>query len=56
MMNLKNFFTLKLNKRMKKLLTKLEKWYDIYFVWVLYNGKKQQRYYKYLKNKWGDEL
>ncbi len=41
---------------MKNFLTKLDKWFDIYIVWFLYNGNKQNRYYEYLKNKWGDKI
>lgn len=41
---------------MKNFLTKLDKWFDIYIVWFLYNGNKKNRYYGYLKNKWGDKI
>ena len=38
---------------MKKLLKKLELWFDIHVVYFLYNGNKTKRYYKMLENKWG---
>ena len=37
---------------MKKLLKKLDWWFDIYIVWFLYNGNKTQSYYEYLEKKW----
>lgn len=51
-----NFLTPKLNRVMKKLLKKIEKWYDIYIVYFLFNGNKSNRYYEYLRNKYGDDL
>jgi hypothetical protein len=38
---------------MKRLLKKLDKWFDIYIAYFLYNGNKQERYYDYMKNKYG---
>lgn len=38
---------------MKKLLKKLELWFDIHIVYFLYNGNKTHRYYKMLEDKWG---
>ena len=38
---------------MKRLLKKLDKWFDIYVAYFLYNGNKQERYYEYMKNKYG---
>jgi hypothetical protein len=38
---------------MKRLLKKLDKWFDIYITYFLYNGNKQERYYDYMKNKYG---
>ena len=36
------------------MLQKLEKWFDIYIAYFLYNGNKQKRYYDYMKNKYGN--
>lgn len=41
---------------MKKLLKKLDKWFDIYFVYFLYNGNKTKNYYQYLRDKWGNDI
>jgi hypothetical protein len=41
---------------MKKILKKIEKWYDIYIVYFLFNGNKQNRYYDYLRKKYGNDL
>ena len=35
------------------MLQKLEKWFDIYIAYFLYNGNKQERYYDYMKRKYG---
>lgn len=50
------FIHIKPNRVMKKLLKKIEKWYDIYIVYFLYNGNKQNRYYDYLRKKYGKDL
>jgi hypothetical protein len=39
---------------MKKVILKLEKWFDIYIVYFLYNGNKTHMYYEYMKNKYGE--
>ena len=39
---------------MKKLLKKLDKWFDVHIAYFLYNGNKQHRYYDYMKNKYGE--
>lgn len=39
---------------MKKVIVKLEKWFDIYIAYFLYNGNKQERYYDYMKKKYGE--
>lgn len=41
---------------MNNFLKKLEKWYDIHIVYFLYNGHKRQRYYQYLRHKYGEDL
>jgi hypothetical protein len=38
---------------MKKLLKKIEWWFDYYFAWMMYNSKKQDRYIDYMEKKWG---
>ncbi len=37
---------------MKKLLKKLDWWFDIHIVYFLYNGRKHKQYYEYLNKKW----
>ncbi len=37
---------------MKKFFKKLEFWFDLYFVYFLYNGKKIDKYYEYMEKKW----
>lgn len=37
---------------MKKVLSKLEFWFDYYFMWMLFNGNKTHRYIEYMKKKW----
>ena len=39
---------------MKKFLKKLDWIIDYYFVYFLYNGNKQDRYFDYMKKKWGN--
>jgi hypothetical protein len=41
---------------MKNLLEKIELWFDIHVVYFLFNGNKQNRYYDYLRKKWGNKL
>lgn len=38
---------------MREVMIKLEKWFDIYIAYFLYNGNKQQNYYEYMRNKYG---
>lgn len=37
---------------MKKVLSKLEFWFDYYFMWMFFNGNKTHRYIEYMKKKW----
>lgn len=37
---------------MKKLLKKLEWWFDIYIAYFLYNGRKKHHYYNYINKKY----
>lgn len=41
---------------MKTLFKKIEKWFDIYVVYFLFNGNKGGRYYDYLRKKYGNDL
>lgn len=38
---------------MKKLLKKIEFWFDYYIAYFLYNGNKRGDYETYMKKKWG---
>ena len=38
---------------LNKIIRKLDWIWDYYFVYFLYNGNKIDRYYEYMKNKWG---
>jgi hypothetical protein len=41
---------------MKRLLKKIEWWFDYYFAWMFYNGMKQDRYVNYMRNKWPEKI
>lgn len=41
---------------MKTVMLKLEKWFDIHIAYFLYNGNKQQNYYRYMRNKYGENF
>ena len=43
-------------KTLKKVTKKIELWWDIYFVYFLYNDKKLDRYYTYMRKKWGNDI
>ena len=43
-------------KTLKKVTKKIELWFDIYFVYFLYNDKKLDRYYDYMRKKWGSDI
>ena len=38
---------------MKGIMLKLEKWFDIYIAYFLFNGNKRESYYDYLRGKYG---
>jgi hypothetical protein len=40
---------------MKKILKKLEWWFDYYIAWMLYNGNKEDKYIEYMEKKWGNQ-
>jgi hypothetical protein len=41
---------------MKKLLKKIDWWFDYYIVWMSYNGMKQLDYVDYMRNKWPEKI
>ena len=41
---------------LKRVTKQIELWFDIYFVYFLYNDKKLDRYYDYMRKKWGDKI
>lgn len=38
---------------MKKVLKKIEWWFDYYIGWMMYNGNKKDKYVDYMEQKWG---
>ena len=42
-------------ERIKKIIRKIEWFFDIYFVWMLYNPSKYDRYIEYITKKWGNK-
>jgi hypothetical protein len=40
---------------MKTLFKRFEKWFDLNLGWFFINGKKQEQYCEYLKEKYPDE-
>ena len=42
-------------ERIKKIIKKIEWFFDIYFVWMLYNPIKYDRYNEYIGKKWGNK-
>ena len=42
-------------ERIKKNIKKIEWFFDIYFVWMLYNPRNYDRYVEYITKKWGNE-
>ena len=42
-------------ERIKKIIKKIEWFFDIYFVWMLYNPRNYGRYVEYITKKWGNE-
>ena len=47
---------MKPNNSMKKIFKKIEKWFDIYIVYFLYKSSKLNRYYDYMRQKYGNEI
>jgi hypothetical protein len=40
---------------MKKLKEKVIKWFDLNIGWMFINGRKEEKWIKYLKDKYGDK-
>ena len=40
----------------KKALKKLERFFDLKIGWMFVNGRKQEDWYKYLKDKYGNSI
>jgi|LauGreDrversion4_2_1035121.scaffolds.fasta_scaffold221489_4 hypothetical protein len=36
----------------KKILRKLDWWFDYYIAWMFYNGNKTHKYIEYMEKKW----
>jgi hypothetical protein len=41
---------------MKRILKKLDWWFDCYIAYFSYNGNKQHRYIEYMKKKWPEKM
>ena len=41
---------------MKKMLRKLDWWFDYYIAWMFYNGMKQHHYVEYMRTKWPNKI
>jgi len=37
------------------MLRKFDRWFDIYIAYFLYNGNKTDKYYEYMRNKYGKD-
>ncbi len=42
-------------ERIKKIIKKIEWFFDIYFIWMLYNPRNYDRYIEYIEKKWGND-
>ena len=38
------------------MIKKLKKWFDLKMGWFFVNGRKQEEWYKYLKDKYGNSI
>jgi hypothetical protein len=38
---------------MKKILKKIDWWFDYYIAWMMYSPRKKDRYIDYMEQKWG---
>jgi len=41
---------------MKRILKKLDWWFDCYIAWMYYNPRKEHRYIEYMKKKWPEKM
>ena len=41
-------------ENIKKIIKKIEWFFDIYFIWMLYNPRNYDRYVEYIEKKWGN--
>lgn len=41
---------------LKRVIKKIEFWFDVYVVYFLYNDRKLDRYYTYMRKKWGNDI
>jgi hypothetical protein len=42
-------------EKIKKVFKKIEWFFDIYFIWMLYNPRNYDRYIEYIGKKWGND-
>ena len=42
-------------EKIKKIIKKIEWFFDIYFIWMLYNPRNYDRYIEYISKKWGND-
>ena len=42
-------------ENIKKIIKKIEWFFDIYFIWMLYNPRNYDRYVEYIEKKWGND-
>lgn len=42
-------------EKIKKGFKKIEWFFDIYFIWMLYNPRNYDRYIEYISKKWGND-
>ena len=42
-------------EKIKNILKKIEWFFDIYFIWMLYNPRNYDRYVEYITKKWGND-
>jgi len=43
------------NKKQNKMIRKINKWFELNLGWFFVNGRKQEDWAKYLKNKYGND-
>ena len=45
----------KILEKIKKGFKTIEWFFDIYFIWMLYNPRNYDRYVEYIEKKWGND-